>query len=344
MGELERIDDLARRAGSTRCCGSPPTPATPSGARCCSGAARRARRWRRRCCSSSSSGTGRRRARRGAARRRAARLVRHYLRMRRYRPHQLSEPEERILTETDGHRPSAFRRLFTEQISAIPSSSTATTSRCRSRRRSAACRRRTAPAAQRRRPGVTRRSSPGSARARSSSTPCCRTSRPRTGCAYPHWLAARNLANEASDESVAALVEAVVAPLRAAAALVPAEGRLLGLDTARLLRPDGAGRRDRARDRVGRRARAGARLLPRVLPRARRRRAGSSRAAASTRRRSRASAAAPSAPTPALAPPVRAAQLHLARRRRADDGARARATACTRRWRGPQGCSTSRRR
>ena len=26
---------------------------------------------------------------------------------------------------------------------------------------------------------------------------------------YPHWLASRNLANEASDESVAALIEAV---------------------------------------------------------------------------------------------------------------------------------------
>ena len=33
---------------------------------------------------------------------------------------------------------------------------------------------------------------------------------------YPHWLAARNLDNEASDESVAALVSAVQRPLRAA--------------------------------------------------------------------------------------------------------------------------------
>ena len=32
---------------------------------------------------------------------------------------------------------------------------------------------------------------------------------------YPHWLAARNLANEASDESVQALVEAVRGALRA---------------------------------------------------------------------------------------------------------------------------------
>ena len=30
---------------------------------------------------------------------------------------------------------------------------------------------------------------------------------------YPHWLASRNLANEASDESVMALIEAVRGPL-----------------------------------------------------------------------------------------------------------------------------------
>ena len=38
---------------------------------------------------------------------------------------------------------------------------------------------------------------------------------------YPTWLASRNLANEASDESVQALVEAVARQLRPAAALVP---------------------------------------------------------------------------------------------------------------------------
>ena len=45
-------------------------------------------------------GRARRRARRGAARRRRARLRRHHLRTaRRYRPHLLTEPEEKILTE-----------------------------------------------------------------------------------------------------------------------------------------------------------------------------------------------------------------------------------------------------
>src|ERR671915_2162999 len=47
-------------------------------------------------------------------------FCRHHLRtIRRYRPHQLSEPEERILTETSVTGPSAFQRLFTEQTSVI---------------------------------------------------------------------------------------------------------------------------------------------------------------------------------------------------------------------------------
>ena len=57
---------------------------------------------------------------------------------------------------------------------------------------------------------------------------------------YPHWLASRNLANEASDESVAALIEAVVGPLRAGAALVPAQGPAARARPARLLGPHGA--------------------------------------------------------------------------------------------------------
>ena len=41
---------------------------------------------------------------------------------------------------------------------------------------------------------------------------------------YPHWLSARNLANEASDESVQALVGAVRGRYEIAAALVSPEG------------------------------------------------------------------------------------------------------------------------
>ena len=44
----------------------------------------------------------------------------HHLRtVRRYRPHQLTEPEERILTETSVTGSGAFQRLFTEQTSAM---------------------------------------------------------------------------------------------------------------------------------------------------------------------------------------------------------------------------------
>ena len=43
----------------------------------------------------------------------------HLTNLRRYRPHQLTEPEERVLTETDVTGRSAFARLFTEQTSAI---------------------------------------------------------------------------------------------------------------------------------------------------------------------------------------------------------------------------------
>ena len=46
--------------------------------------------------------------------------MRHHLRtLRRYRDHQLTEPEERILTETQVTGGSAFARLFTELTSAV---------------------------------------------------------------------------------------------------------------------------------------------------------------------------------------------------------------------------------
>jgi oligoendopeptidase F len=48
--------------------------------------------------------------------------------------------------------------------------------------------------------------------------------------AYPHWLASRNLANEASDESVAALIEAVSGRYELARRWYRLKARLLGLD------------------------------------------------------------------------------------------------------------------
>ncbi len=47
---------------------------------------------------------------------------------------------------------------------------------------------------------------------------------------YPHWLAARNLANEASDESVAALIDAVRARYEIPRRWYRLKARLLGLD------------------------------------------------------------------------------------------------------------------
>src|SRR5439155_15059434 len=47
---------------------------------------------------------------------------------------------------------------------------------------------------------------------------------------YPHWLSARNLANEASDESVEALVSAVRGRYELARRWYRLKARLLGLD------------------------------------------------------------------------------------------------------------------
>src|SRR5680860_603903 len=47
-------------------------------------------------------------------------FARHYLRMeRRYRPHLLSEPEEKLLAEKGVTGASAWGRLFSEHVSAI---------------------------------------------------------------------------------------------------------------------------------------------------------------------------------------------------------------------------------
>jgi oligoendopeptidase F len=138
-------------------------------------------------------------------------FCRHYLRtLRRYRPHQLSEPEERVLTETAVTGPSAFRRLFTEQTSAIrvplpdtpePVSLEEGLSRLqdpdRRRREEAA-----AAVTEGLRPGLRTRAYVFNTLLQDKAV----KDRLRS---YPHWLASRNLANEASDESVEALIEAV---------------------------------------------------------------------------------------------------------------------------------------
>ncbi len=138
-------------------------------------------------------------------------FARHYLKTtRRYRPHLLSEPEEKILAEKALTGRTAWTRLFEEQASAItvdldegedPVSLEVALSRLHSAdgeiRRNAAER-------------VTAALAPGlRTRAYVLNTLLADKAVDDRLRHYPHWLASRNLANEASDESVDALITAV---------------------------------------------------------------------------------------------------------------------------------------
>jgi oligoendopeptidase F len=156
----------------------------------------------------------------------------HHLRtLRRYRPHQLSEPEERILTETTVTGASAFQRLFTEQTSIIeasvpdsdePISLEEALSRLqhpdRQRRAEAA-----AGLTEALREDLRTRAFVFNTLLQDKST----KDRLRS---YSHWLASRNLANEASDESVEALIEAVRSRYELARRWYRLKASLLGLD------------------------------------------------------------------------------------------------------------------
>jgi oligoendopeptidase F len=143
----------------------------------------------------------------------------HHLRnVRRYRDHLLSEPEEKILTEKSLTGASAWTRLFEELTSVIevtlPGSSGSTDREGAEKlaldvalsRLSLAdreVRRGTAEA-------VTAALAPGlRTRAYLFNTLLADKASDDRLRNYPHWLAARNLANEASDKSVNTLIEAV---------------------------------------------------------------------------------------------------------------------------------------
>jgi oligoendopeptidase F len=159
-------------------------------------------------------------------------FCRHYLRtLRRYRPHQLSEPEERILTETEVTGAAAFRRLFTEHTSALqislpdrdePVPLEEALSRLqdpdRHRRAEAA-----SGLTEALRPGLRTRAFVFNTLLQDKAT----KDRLRS---YPHWLASRNLANEASDESVEALIEAVRWRYELARRWYRLKASLLGID------------------------------------------------------------------------------------------------------------------
>ena len=157
---------------------------------------------------------------------------RHHLRMlRRYRPHLLTEPEEKIMTEKAVSGREAWTRLFSEQTSAImvdvpdegePVKLDVALARLMSPDREV--RRTTAEA-------VTAALDPGlRTRAYIYNTIAQDKATDDRLRHYPTWLASRNLANEASDESVEALIEAVRRNYDLPQRWYRLKARLLGID------------------------------------------------------------------------------------------------------------------
>jgi oligoendopeptidase F len=157
-------------------------------------------------------------------------FCRHYLRSaRRYRPHLLSEPEEKILAEKAISSHAAWSRLFGEQVSAVrvaldgaevPLDVALSRLQAPDRevRRQAAEATTTALE-----PGLRTRAFIFNTLAQDKAT----EDRLRH---YPHWLASRNLSNEASDESVMALIEAVRGRFAIPQRWYRLKARLLGID------------------------------------------------------------------------------------------------------------------
>jgi oligoendopeptidase F len=157
-------------------------------------------------------------------------FCRHHLRTaRRYRPHLLSEPEERILTEKSVSGAGAWTRLFSELTSAIEvpidgENVTLDVALARLAAPSREVRRESAAA-------VTRALEPGlRTRAFVYNTLLSDKATDDRLRSYENWLAARNLSNEASDESVAALVSAVRARYELARRWYRLKAKLLGID------------------------------------------------------------------------------------------------------------------
>jgi oligoendopeptidase F len=156
-------------------------------------------------------------------------FCRHHLRTaRRYRPHLLSEPEERMLTEKSVSGASAWTRLFSELTSAIEVSLEETVTL------DVALARLASPSREVRRDSaaaVTRALEPGlRTRAFVYNTLLADKATDDRLRSYPHWLAARNLSNEASDESVQALVSAVRGRYQLARRWYLLKAKLLGID------------------------------------------------------------------------------------------------------------------
>src|SRR5450759_4071260 len=158
-------------------------------------------------------------------------FCRHHLQnVRRYREHLLSEPEEKILAEKALTGSSAWTRLFEELTAAIEvelegSAEKVALDVALSRLTVAdrEVRRATAEA-------VTAALAPGlRTRAFLFNTLLADKATDDRLRSYPHWLAARNLSNEASDESVRALLEAVRGRYEIARRWYRLKAKLLGV-------------------------------------------------------------------------------------------------------------------
>jgi oligoendopeptidase F len=164
-------------------------------------------------------------------------FCRHHLRTaRRYKEHLLSEPEEKILAEKALSGSSAWTRLFEELTSAIdvelsPAGAGKDAQRValdvalsRLSLPDREVRRTTAEA-------VSAALAPGlRTRAFLFNTLLVDKATDDRLRSYPHWLAARNLANEASDESVQALLRAVRGRYEIARRWYRLKARLLGVE------------------------------------------------------------------------------------------------------------------
>ena len=153
----------------------------------------------------------------------------HHLRVsRRLGPHRLSEPEERVMTELRVTGRSAWARLFDEQVSAvevdldggIPLELAFAKLFLPDREE----RRRAAEA-------ITAALQPGlRTRAFTFNTLLQEKATEDRLRKFPHWLAARNIDNEASDESVEALVDTVRGRYEVARRWYRLKAELLGVD------------------------------------------------------------------------------------------------------------------
>ncbi len=157
-------------------------------------------------------------------------FCRHHLRsVRRYRPHLLSESEEKVLAEKSISSQAAWSRLFGEVVAALRvpldgQELTLDVALSRLQQADREVRREAAEA-------VSATLEPGlRTRAFIYNTLVYDKSVEDRLRRYPHWLASRNLSNEASDESVMALIEAVRGRFDIPQRWYRLKARLLGID------------------------------------------------------------------------------------------------------------------